>query len=194
MTTKTRNIIIAFTILIVASAIPALIFGKWLEAAIFVICHTLIRPQFDKQYHHVIPEICWIITGSVMFFGVCLTLPLKYSLLSAIPINYFIGWVGFLKKDNDDKEIDIERLTNKNNKIAEKLKEFEKIDIYKMNEDDLRAFAGSKGLSETQQDILVLRILHNYRIVDICNERNYGRTTIKYHISEIKKKLNIKNI
>ena len=86
MKTKNKNTILAIIVSIVASVIPALIFGKWLEAIIFLVCHTLIRPQYPKQYHHIIPACCRIITASTFFFGVCFILPLELSLLSAIPI------------------------------------------------------------------------------------------------------------
>lgn len=105
MKTKTKNTILLFLVVIIASLIPALIFGKWIEAIIFILCHTLIRPQFLKQYHHIIPAICRSISSIVVFFGISFILPLEWSLLSAIPINYFISWVGFIKRDRDVLEV-----------------------------------------------------------------------------------------
>ena len=105
MTTKTKNKILLFLVVIIASLIPALLFGKWLEAIIFLICHTLIRPQFPKQYHHIIPAMCRSISAVVVFFGTSFMLPLSWSLFSAVPINYFISWIGFVKRDRDDLEL-----------------------------------------------------------------------------------------
>ena len=105
MKTKTKNKILLFLVVIIASLIPALIFGKWIEAIIFILCHTLIRPQFPKQYHHVIPAMCRTISCVVVFFGISFVLPLAWSLFSAIPINYFISWIGCVKRDRDDLEI-----------------------------------------------------------------------------------------
>ena len=122
MNTKTKNIVLVFTVLIIASLIPAILFGKYFEAVIFICCHTLIRPQFKKQYHHILPEICRVITGCVMFFGVCFILPMKWSLISAIPINYFIGWVGYIKKERNDFEIDVERQREKIMHLLQKQK------------------------------------------------------------------------
>ena len=119
MKSRTRNIILVFSVLIIASFIPAFIFSKYIEAIIFIICHTLIRPQFNKQYHHIMPEVCRIITGCVMFFGVSFVLPIEWSLISAIPINYFIGWIGCIKKERDDFEIDVERQREKIIKLLE---------------------------------------------------------------------------
>lgn len=101
MTTKIKNEILGILTAIAASIIPALIFNKWIEAAVFVVCHTLIRPQFPRQYHHVVPAMCRLITALVFFFGISFVLPLSWSLASAIPINYLISWVGFEKAQLD---------------------------------------------------------------------------------------------
>ena len=97
MNTKIKNEILGILTAIAASIIPALIFNKWIEAAVFLVCHTLIRPQFPRQYHHVVPAMCRLITALVFFFGITFVLPLSWSLASAIPINYFISWIGFEK-------------------------------------------------------------------------------------------------
>ena len=105
MTTKTKNTILLIVVAIIATLIPALIFGKWLEAIIFILAHTLIRPQYPRQYHHIVPAVCRIISACVLFFGVSFILPLELSLLSAVPINYFISWVGKVKADADYYEM-----------------------------------------------------------------------------------------
>lgn len=101
MNTKTKNEILSVLTVIVASSIPALIFNKWIEAAVFIMCHTLVRPQFPRQYHHVIPAMCRLITALVLFFGVSFVLPFGLSLFSAVPINYIISWIGFEKAQLD---------------------------------------------------------------------------------------------
>lgn len=113
MKTKTKNLILVTIVSVVAIFLPALIFGKWIEALYFFICHWLIREQFPKQYHHIVHAICRVITASVFFFGVSFVLPIGWSLLSAIPINYLIAWVGYTKKQADDYELKYERLREK---------------------------------------------------------------------------------
>ena len=63
-----------------------------------------------------------------------------------------------------------------------------------MTEENLRELGRIKGLSEIQQDILVYRLIDRWKVSQICEYRNYGRSTIKYHIGEIKKKLNLKSL
>jgi hypothetical protein len=110
MRRKTKNVILAVIVSVAATFIPAAILGKWIEAIVFYICHWLIREQFPKQYHHIVHAICRVITGATLFFGISFVLPLSLSLFSAIPINYFIGWVGFTKKQADYYEVKYERL------------------------------------------------------------------------------------
>ena len=61
-----------------------------------------------------------------------------------------------------------------------------------MSEDELRTYATSKGLPEIMIDTLILKVLHNYRWVDIMTERNYSKTAIRYHKAQIIEKLDIK--
>lgn len=79
----------------------------------FFFAHWLIREQFPKQYHRSTHAMCRLITSVVFFFGVSFILPFELSLFFAIPINYFIGWVGFTKKQADDFKIQCERLKEK---------------------------------------------------------------------------------
>lgn len=113
MKTKTKNLILAIVVSIVAIFIPSLIFNKYIEGIVFFFCHWFIREQFSKQYHHIIPAMCRLITSIVFFFGVSFILPFGLSLFSAIPINYFIGWVGYTKKQADYYELQCEHLKEK---------------------------------------------------------------------------------
>lgn len=110
MKTKTKNLILAIITSVVAIFIPSLIFNKWIEGVAFFFCHWFIREQFSMQYHHIVPAMCRLITSIVFFFGVSFILPLGLSLFSAIPICYFISWVGYTKKQADYYQLQCERL------------------------------------------------------------------------------------
>ena len=191
MTTKTKNLILLYVTLFISAFIPALIWNKWAEAVIFIICHSFVRPQFKKQYHHIIPAVCRTISACVVFFGISFMLPLNLSFFSAIPICYFISWVGFIKKKNDELEIRCDELEIEIETILMEIKRYKHIDIFKMTEEELRQYGASNKLSETQLDILCLRVFKHLKISEICEYYNYGRTTIKYHLAQIKEKLGI---
>ena len=126
---------------------------------------------------------------SIFIFVVSLPniLPLRLSLLFAVLIGLVVDYILYKIQDSIDTQ-------NKLCVLQDKIKNYESVDIYKMSEDELRQYGSSKHLSELQIDILVFRVKDHLRISEICDYRNYGRTTIKYHIAEIKKKLNITNI
>lgn len=80
----------------------AWLFDKPWEAVMFFVSHTVIRQYFDKQYHCRTLALCLILTLSVMFFGIVVTLPVEIGLLSAIPVGCFISWIGYLVQSRID--------------------------------------------------------------------------------------------
>ena len=102
---KIKNSVLAVVVSITAIFVPSLIFNKWIEGVVFFICHWLIREQFPKQYHRSTHAMCRVLTSTIFFFGVSFILPLCWSLFSAVPICYFISWVGLTKKQADYYEL-----------------------------------------------------------------------------------------
>lgn len=172
----------------------AWLFDKYVEAVLFCVSHLVIRMHFDKQYHCGTTAMCLTLTLTIAFFGIASVLPLSASLLSTIPICFLISWVGYVVQDRVDVIAENKGIQKELDTLLVKIKEYEDIDLYKMTEQELRQYGASRQLSEVQQDILVMRVIEHLKISEICRYRNYGRTTIKYHIAEIKKKLNIEQI
>lgn len=168
--------------------------NKPFEAIMFCISHLVVRVRFDKQYHCGTTAVCLVTTLGVCYIGISQVLPTSISLLSAIPMAFVICWIGYLAQYKIDLLKYNNSLENELDELTRKLNEFERINLYKMSEDELRAYGASKMLSEIQQDVLVLRVKEHLKISEICKYRNYGRSTIKYHIAEISKKLNIGKI
>lgn len=174
--------------------ICAWLFDKYVEAVMFCVAHVVIRKYFDKQYHSGSIAVCMFITLSVIFFGTAYALPTAISLLSTIPMCFAISWIGYITQDRIDNLRNNKILQNELDNALAKISYYEKLNIYKMNETELRQYGASRGLSELQQDIIVMRVIEHLKISEICRYRNYGRTTIKYHIAQIKQKLDIETI
>lgn len=113
MKAKTKNTILAIITSVVAIFIPSIIFNKWIEGVVFFFCHWFIREQYPMQYHHIVPAMCRLITSIVFFFGTTFMLPMPLSVVSGIPICYFISWVGYTKKLADHYEYQYEKLKDK---------------------------------------------------------------------------------
>lgn len=135
---------------------------------------------------------CFILTEIIIWFSIPITLPLSVSLLSSIPVAFFICLFGYYVADRL-KEIEYNRVLNQRvDELLVKIDMLENVKIFSMTEDELRNYAKSKGLSETICDTLALKVIHNYRWVDIQKELNFSKDGIRYHKEQIIKKLGVK--
>jgi hypothetical protein len=183
MKAKTKNGVLAVIVSVAATFIPAALFLKWIEAIVFYICHWFIREQFPKQYHHIVHAICRVITGSTLFFGISFVLPLSLSLLSAIPINYFIGWVGFTKRQADYYEVKCERLKTE----LEKKSAFSTDNCTK---EQLLARCREVGLSEENTELAVEFFIKKTKQSEIAKLLCVEEHAVSTRKLRLKKKLN----
>ena len=157
--------------------------GKLLETLLFYMPFHLLRKAVPKVLHVKGGKPIYNLLGCGLFSYLCylvamkLMPPVNISILFCVLVGIFINFVLYKIQDYLDLKREVAKHTT---------------DIYKMTEEELRNYAKSKGLSEMIIDTLVLRVIHNYRWVEIRNERNYTRRGIDYHKETIEKKLNIK--
>lgn len=167
------------------------LFDRWLQGLMVCIAHTCIRNAFDKQFHFDKTAYCLLLTLSIIWFSIPITLPTAESLLSSIPIAFLICFFGYVVQDRVDAKKENSALERTITSLISELKLYKQVDLYSMTEEELKQYGASQQLSNTQIEILCLRVLENLSIADICRQANYGRTTIKYHLEQIKKKLGI---
>lgn len=167
--------------------ICAFINQKYIECIILLIGFISLRYIYPTTYHSTSFWLCLVWTILIFVIALPNTLPIQLSILYGMIVGCIIDFILYKIQEAKDNNDHLEFL------IA-KIKEYERIDLYKMTENELRQYGASKGLSEVQQDILVMRVIEHLKISEICRYRNYGRTTIKYHIAQIKQKLDIKTI
>lgn len=151
------------------------------------ISHTVIRSLFEKQFHFNKTAYCLMLTLTIIWFAIPTTFSVSVSLLSSIPIAFLISFIGFVVQDRID-------ILKENEEMQEELDKLIIPDIYKMSEEELRQYCISRNLSEIQIDIVMMRIFDNLKISEICKYKHYGRTTIKYHLAQIKNKLGLDKI
>ena len=180
-----------YILILLSISLCAWLFDRWLEAFMFVIAHICIRNSFDKQFHFNKTAYCLSLTLALIWFAIPVTLPLTASLLSSIPIAFLICFFGFMCQDRLDVILRNKDLERELEIIVSELKFYKNLDIYNMTEEELRQYGAKNQLSEVQLDILCCRIFQHLKISEICKYYNYGRTTIKYHLGQIKQKLGI---
>ena len=160
----------------------AFLTGRYLETLFFYITWTMFRLCVPKVFHvrnkKPLMNIVGCLFCSVFLYVISmkLILPLGVSIFSSVLVSIFINYCLYKVQDY----IDIKK------QLLNKVK-----NIYSMTEDELRTYARSKQLSEMMIDTLVLRVIHNYKWVEIMAERNYSKTAIRYHKKQICKCLKI---
>lgn len=180
---KFKNKVLAIITSIVAISLPSLIFGKWIEGVVFFFCHWFIREQFPKQYHHIVPAMCRLITSLIFFFGVSFILPLGLSLVSAIPINYFIGWVGFTKKQADYYELKYFRL-------KEKLEQKREFSTDNCTETELIARCNELRLSEETTKLAIEFFIKKTKQSELADKLCIEEKSVQTSKRRLKQKLN----
>lgn len=183
MRIKTKNTILAIITSVIAILVPSIIFGKLIEGVVFFFCHWFIREQFPKQYHHIVPSMCRLITSVVSFFGISFVLPLSLSLFSAIPINYFIGWVGFTKKQADYYEVKFERL-------RKQLEENSRFNTDNCTLERLLDRCREIGLSEENTNLAIEFFIKKTKQSDIADKLFINEKSVQMRKQRLKEKLN----
>ena len=180
-----------YLLVIGSVALCSYIFNKWIEGIMFCIAHITIRRAFDKQFHFNKTAYCLSLTLAIIWFAIPITLPITVSLLSSIPVAFLICLFGFIAQDRIELQLKNKDLEHELTAIIVELDKYKQIDIYKMTQEELRQYGASQQLSEVQIDILCMRVFDHLKISEMCKYANYGRTTIKYHLGQIKQKLNL---
>lgn len=175
--------ILAVAVSVAAIFVPAFILGKYFEGIVFFVCHWLIREQYPMQYHHIIPATCRLITGATFFFGMSFILPFTLSLFSAIPINYFIGWVGFSKKQAEYYEYKYLR-------IKEKLEEGNKFNTDNCTEEQLIARCKELKMKPDNIKLAIDFFIHQKSRKELAEEYCVELESIKQRKRRMKNQLN----
>lgn len=183
MRRKTKNMILAVAVSVAAIFTPAFILGKYFEGIVFFVCHWLIREQYPMQYHHIIPATCRLITGATFFFGMSFILPFTLSLFSAIPINYFIGWIGFSKKQAEYYEY-------KYLKIKAQLEEKKEFNTDNCTEEQLVARCKELNMKPHNVKLAIDFFIHQKSRKELAEEYCIEIESIKQRKRRMKNKLN----
>ena len=151
--------------------------NKVLQATILLVGYTLFRWCYPTTWHAKTTQQCFAYSVLIFCFCTTLCLPIGVSIVSSVFVAVGLTYVLYKVQWLIDKAL---------HRID--IKEY----LYSLTEDELRNYAKSKDISEMIVDTIVLRVIHNYRWVDIRKERNYSKTGLDYHKEVIFKKLNVK--
>lgn len=161
----------------------AFLFDRILETIYFYFSWKFLRYVVPKIFHvkAKTPQLsvigCAICSIWCFILAMAIMLPINISLFFGVFVGILINEILYFLADRRDL-------------LKEKYENT--VDIYKLNEDELRNYAKSKGLSEMIIDTLVLKVIYNYKWIEIQKERDYTKEGIRYHKERIYKLLNVK--
>ena len=151
-------------------------FDRWIEGLMLCVAHTCIRHNFNKQFHFNSTAYCLILTLSLIWFTIPITLPIGVSLLSSIPIAFIICFVGFIAQDRVDALFEIKRL---NKYVNELLETITHKDIYAMSEKELYAHCRNCGLSEEDCRIAYFIVIERLKGRELYDAIGYSERQSK---------------
>ena len=169
-----------YLVILLALFLVSWLFDKIINAVIILMAYLSTRWVSPLTYHAKTDKGCLMFSIACFSIAIIIALPINLSIIASVIVGMAISTLLFFLQYFID--------------LVSAQREKETAYLYEMSEEELRKHGASKGLSEIQQDILVHRIIEHLKISEICKYRSYGRTTIKYHIGEIKRKLNIKSL
>ena len=158
----------------------AWIFNRWIEGFMFCVAHTCIRNAFNKQFHFNKTAYCLILTCTIIWFSIPITLPLATSLLSSIPVAFLVCFFGFIAQDRVDLLLYKKKHESFNLKTCTKEELIHRCDLLGYNKD------------KTELAIMLfIDKLSHYQIWNkLCEEhKNIDIATIKQYKYRIKKEL-----
>ena len=157
-------------IVLLVISVVALLLGKIAEAIFFIMVHFLLRPAFNKQLHFANDNICLLVSCMIGILAVIFIFPLSISLLSVVPITFFVCWFGCVIAINN--EIKPKSITN-------------------MDKIEFDYHCRNNGLNENEIIIAELVFREQLKGKDLYRACNYSEIHVKRMRVKIKKKLNL---
>ena len=168
-----------FVIVLAFVCLCAWVFDKWLVALMFCVSHVVTRFYFEKQYHCGTTFLCLVTTLTIAFFGIAYCLPLSISLLSALPVCFFISWVGYIAQDRID--------------CIETLKKLNAKTVWQMSENELADYCYAKGVRGDMLEFAIMILIYQMKYEEIGKKLGYSVDTLKDWSPKCKAKLGIKS-
>ena len=167
-----------YAIIISSVLLCSWIFNRWIEGAMLIIAHLIIRRVFDKQFHFSKTAYCIMLTLGIVWFAIPITLPVTASLLSAIPIAFIICFFGYIAQDRVDLLLEKKARTM--------------LTLNSITKDQVIEICNQLGYNKDKQDIAVMFFvekLSNKQVWEIlCNtQRNVEWDTVKKYRYRMKK-------
>lgn len=159
------------------------------ELVIMLTCFLIAKQKYEFKYHCQSSFHCLLTSVSVFVIGLRVTLPVSISYacsgVCGLAIAYIVQYIAelrFIRKD-------YEYIEPRYNEFVEAQRA---INIYTMNESDLRLYCKSNMLDEIDEEIVIQRLIYHRRGKDLYDKIGYSKPQMIRREKRIEEKLKIK--
>lgn len=177
-----------YAIIIFSILFCSYLFNKWIEGLAFCVAHCIIRYKMNFVYHS--KNYCIQITLFIIWCCIPTVAYVNTSLLSAIPIAFFICWIGNVVQEKNNIKFENNQLVIENAEYVERLKP-KPFNVETCSRDELLARCSEIGLSSSQTELAVEFFIYKTKQSILADKFCVDEHAITKHKYRLKKKLNI---
>ncbi len=158
---------------------------KYLESVCFAVSFCVFRYRFVNILHCKSTLKCILMTNSIVFVFIPITIPLTSSLFGGLITGFLVNYCADLIASNFFRQLEKKEL--------EALKaEKHSREVYSMPEEDLRVYCKSYNLDSIDEEIVIQRLIHHLRGQELYDKIGYSKPQMIHREKTIEAKLNIK--
>lgn len=174
-----------YVLVLLVLAATAWINDNYLEAACFAISFCVLRYRFTDILHCNTTFKCMLLTNGIVIAFIPITIPLTNSLFGGLISGFAVNFTANLIAS------DISRKAEQKELIQIKERLFS-VDLYSMEESDLRQFCRSRGLDPIDEEIVVQRLTYHLKGQELYEKIGYSKPQMIRREKRIEEKLGIK--
>lgn len=165
--------------------ITAWMHSRYLEAACFAVSFCVLRYRFTDILHCNTTFKCMLLTNGIVIAFIPITVPLTNSLFGGLISGFCVNAVASLIASSIFRKAEQKELAQ----IKERLFS---VDLYSMEESDLRQFCRSRGLDPIDEEIVVQRLIYHLKGQELYEKIGYSKPQMIRREKRIEEKLGMK--
>lgn len=174
-----------YLLVFVSLLITAWITGKYLESVCFAVSFAAFRYRFEDILHCNTTLRCMLLTNSIIFVCIPITIPLAHSLFGGLLTGFAVNYTANL--------IASDRFRREERKELEILRKERRCkDVYSLDEHNLRVYCKSFNLDPIDEEIVVQRLIYHLKGQDLYTKIGYSKPQMIRREKRIEANLNIK--
>lgn len=178
-----------FLLIIAILSVIAYFMNSIIELYIMLTCFLIAKQKYKFKYHCKSALHCLFLSVFVFVIALRVVVPVSISYACSGICRLLIAYIGQYAAESKFIRQDYAYIEPKYNKLLE---EKNAIDVYSMNEPELREYCKSHLLDEIDEEIVIQRLIYRRKGKDLYDKIGYSKPQMIRREQRIESKLNIK--